>query len=141
MRQKDLRSVPSPLKMSACLLQLFKNKRYMNSSFSTLHLSPQSVKRKRWKKYCDYSRDSVWPLLLLVRTSIKTMGLAWSSSVEYKYIKTKTKIPNITLDKRCTILTVWIRTGLSKQCKPRWDAAECSVSSGSTLVATHHLAI
>ena len=29
------------------------------------------------------------------------------------------------------------QSGLSKQCTPRWDAAECSISSGSTLFATH----
>ena len=26
---------------------------------------------------------------------------------------------------------------LSKQCRPRWDAAKCGISSGSTLFATH----
>ena len=35
-----------------------------------------------------------------------------------------------------TIFTVSIQTGRSKQCRPRWDAAECGISSGSTLFAT-----
>ena len=37
-----------------------------------------------------------------------------------------------------TILTlsIWIN-GLSKQCRPRSDAADCSIWSGSTLFATH----
>ena len=33
------------------------------------------------------------------------------------------------------------QTGLSKQYKPRSDAEECSVSSGSTLFATHPAAL
>ena len=32
---------------------------------------------------------------------------------------------------------VFGQTGLSKQFRPRWDAAERGVSSGSTLFATH----
>ena len=32
---------------------------------------------------------------------------------------------------------VFRKTGLSKQCRPRLDATECSVQSGSTLFATH----
>ena len=31
------------------------------------------------------------------------------------------------------------QTGLSKQCRPGWDAAERGVSSGSTLFATQFL--
>ena len=36
-----------------------------------------------------------------------------------------------------TVFTVCIQTGLGKQCRPRWDTAECCVSSGSTLFAIH----
>ena len=32
---------------------------------------------------------------------------------------------------------VFRQTGLSKQCRPRWDAAECGIWSGSALFATH----
>ena len=37
-----------------------------------------------------------------------------------------------------TLFTIRIgQTGLSKQCRPKWDAAFCGVSSGSALFATH----
>ena len=32
---------------------------------------------------------------------------------------------------------VFGQTGLSNQCRSRWDAAECGISSGSTLFDTH----
>ena len=35
------------------------------------------------------------------------------------------------------LLYVFGQTGLSTQCRHRWDAAECGISSGSTLFATH----
>ena len=34
------------------------------------------------------------------------------------------------------LLRVFGQTGLSKQSRPRWDAAKCGISSGSTLFAT-----
>ena len=36
-----------------------------------------------------------------------------------------------------TVFTVFRQTSLSKQCRPRWDAVECGISSESTLFATH----
>ena len=35
------------------------------------------------------------------------------------------------------IYRMYVDTNISKQCRPRWDAAECGVSSGSSLFATH----
>ena len=61
----------------------------------------------------------------------------------------------IALDKRSSQIFFWVlhknvlwiklpylpyvfrQTGLSKQFRPRWDASECGISSGSTLFATH----